>query len=274
MPRGVPKLGFRKTKKKIQEAVTKASNHASVSRFTIDQRFGFIDQMVQLLAKGEQPSVIVCGPGGLGKSHSVTAALTKAGLKDISNPEEYEVGATLSRNTFRVVKGYSSPKGLFRTLYENRNGTIVFDDCDSVLKDQTALDLLKAALDSYSRRIISWNGDIKDQDLEQTFLFKGRVVFISNTPSCLMDQAVLTRSLVVDVSMTTEQKVERMRTIVKEPTFLPSYEMTHKKDALDLIGKLQDQVKELSLRTLIQVVKIRKSGGPKWSDLAEYAICG
>jgi hypothetical protein len=41
-----------------------------------------------------------------------------------------------------------------------------------------------------------------------------------------------------------------------------------------LIDDLQDGVKELSLRTLIQTTKIRKSAGSKWKDLAEYTICG
>ena len=48
----------------------------------------------------------------------------------------------------------------------------------------------------------------------------------------------------------------------------------HKSDALELIGELKDKVKELSLRTLIQVTKIRKAAGDNWKNLAEYTICG
>ena len=36
----------------------------------------------------------------------------------------------------------------------------------------------------------------------------------------------------------------------------------------------KDKVKELSLRTLIQVTKIRKGAGTNWKNLAEYATCG
>ena len=51
--------------------------------------------------------------------------------------------------------------------------------------------------------------------------------------------------------------------------------MVEKRDAMDLIDKLKDKVKELSLRTLIQVTKIRKSNpNQNWRNLAEYAICG
>ena len=243
------------------------------SKFSINQRFGFVRDMVKMLAKGDQASVVVTGPGGLGKSHTVSAALTEAGFTDLSTLDELEVGSSVPANSYRVVKGYSTPKGLFRLLYENRNSVLVFDDCDSVLKDPVSLNLLKGALDSYSRRIISWRADMRDEDLPNVFEFKGRVVFISNISSSNMDQAIISRSLAVDLTMTSKQKVERMRFLLDQPEFMPEYTMAHKTDAMNLIDTLCDKVKDLSLRTLIQVTKIRKNGGD-WKNLAEYAICG
>jgi hypothetical protein len=80
--------------------------------------------------------------------------------------------------------------------------------------------------------------------------------------------------MAVDVSMTSKQKVERMRDIVKEAEFMPECSVQIKTDSLALIDDLCDSVKELSLRTLIQVIKVRKSAGSNWKNLAEYAICG
>jgi hypothetical protein len=276
MPRGVPRAGFRKTKNQLNGPVIVTKYNvepAPESRFTINERFGFIGDMINMLVKGDQASVIVSGPGGLGKSHTVTKALQSNGLKDVTMIEE-PIGGRASKKAYRVVKGHATPLGLYRTLYENKDGVLVFDDCDSVLKDPLSLNLLKGALDSYSKRIISWKSDRMDEDLPSVFEFKGRVVFISNLPVNALDQAVVTRSMAVDVSMTAEQKVERMRTIVSEPEFLPEYSMAHKQDALDLIQELCGRVKELSLRTLIQVTKIRKSAGDKWKNLAEYTVCG
>ena len=246
------------------------------SRFSINERFGFVSDMVNMLARGDQASVVVTGPGGLGKSHTVTQALTKAGFKDISVLDEnFEVGTRLNmRKAFTVIKGYSTPKGLYRLLYENKDGVLVFDDCDSVLKDPVSLNLLKGALDSYSKRIISWRADLKDDDLPQSFEFKGRVVFISNLSSDTLDQAIISRSMAVDLSMTTEQKIERMRHLLDSGEFMPEYDKQVKQDAMNLIDNVKDKVKELSLRTLIQVTKIRKSGGANWANLAEYTICG
>ena len=254
---------------------TDAAEPVVESKFTINQRFGFVKDMVTMLANGDQASVVVTGPGGLGKSHTVSAALRDAGFNDVSVLDELDVGDNIPKNSYRVIKGYSTPKGLYRVLYENRNSVIVFDDCDSVLKDPVSLNLLKAALDSYSRRIISWRADIKDEDLPNVFEFKGRVVFISNLSSGSMDQAIITRSLAVDLTMTAKQKVERMRYLLTQPDFMEDFAMTHKSDAMELIDTLCEKIKELSLRTLMQVIKIRKSNpNGKWKELAEYAICG
>ena len=248
---------------------------AQESRFSINERFGFVSDMVTMLANGAQASVVVTGPGGLGKSFTVSKTLNACGFKDVSTLEDFAVGTVIKSNkAFRVIKGYSTPKGLYRTLYENRDVVIVFDDCDSVLKDPISLNLLKGALDSYSRRIISWRADIKDEDLPTTFEFKGRIVFISNLASTQIDQAIITRSMAVDLSMTRKQKIERMRHLLDSGEFMPEFDKGTKTDAMSLIDKLQDKVKELSLRTLIQVTKIRKSAGSNWANLAEYTICG
>jgi hypothetical protein len=276
MPRGVPRAGYRKTKNQLNGPVT-ITKYTDVpmpeSRFTINERFGFISDMIKMLVKGDQASVIISGPGGLGKSHAITKALNANGLKDRTLVES-TMGEAAAKKSYRVVKGHATPLGLYRTLYENRDSVLVFDDCDSVLRDPLSLNILKGALDSYSRRIISWKSDRLDEELPTVFEFKGRVVFVSNLPVNALDQAVVTRSMAVDVSMTLQQKIERMRTIVSEDDFLPEYSMMHKMEALDLIETFCDRVKELSLRTLIQVAKIRKGSGTNWKNLAEYTCCG
>lgn len=280
MPRGVPKAGYRRTKNQLNGPVTVTKFNtepapAVESRFSINERFGFVSDMVTMLALGDQASVIVTGPGGLGKSFTVTQALRQAGLQDVSLTEDFEVGETISKSAYRVVRGYSTAKGLYRALYENRNGVLVFDDTDSILRDPVSLNLLKAALDSYSRRIITYRADIRDDDLPQSFEFKGRVVFISNLSSSQIDQAILSRSMVVDLSMTTQQKVDRMRYLIDAPEFMPEFSRAMKLDALNLIDDVKDRVRELSLRSLIQCTKIRKSNpNGNWKQLAEFALCG
>lgn len=241
-------------------------------KFPINQRFEFAKRLVSMVGEGKTASAIIVGEGGLGKSYSVMKALSGLGLKDISGVD-FEEGTTFSpKNVFKVIKGFSTPKALYRTLYENRDSVVVFDDCDSVLKHDDAISLLKGALDSYDRRIISWNTDRADEDLPQSFQFNGGVVFISNRSMDKIDQALRSRSMCVDLTMTTEQKIERMETIIKSKEFLPEISVTFKKDALNLIKTLKDKVKEISLRSLITVSRIRADGSKQWKDLATYTL--
>lgn len=242
---------------------------APVSEFGINQRFDFTSDLVTMVAKGQTASAVITGEGGLGKSFTVIQALKAAGLKDFSEKEPGEDAPP--RSTYRVVKGFSTAKGLYRVLFENRNSIVVFDDCDSILKDADALNLLKGALDSYDRRIISWNTSRID-DLPRFFQFKGGVIFISNMSQSKIDQAIRSRSMNVDLSMTTDQKIERMETLIASPSFQPDMSVSVKSDALDLIKEKRNQSREISLRTLLMVAKIRNSGKKDWKSLATYML--
>jgi hypothetical protein len=242
------------------------------NRFDINTRFGFVEKLVNMVATGVQPSAVITGEGGLGKTYTVTKTLEANGYKDISDLAEFQVGAVINtRKCFTMVKGYSTAKGLYRTLFENNKSIIVFDDCDAVLKDPVALNLLKGALDSYGKRIISWNADMKDDDLPRSFEFTGRVIFISNMDQDRIDQAIRSRSMMIDLSMSLDQKIDRMEFIAKSDEFLPEYDAKIKSDSLSLIREIKDDCKEISLRTLIAVCKIRASN-KEYRDLATYML--
>ena len=244
------------------------------AKFGINTRFGFVEKLVNMVAAGVQPSAVITGEGGLGKTFTVTKTLNDAGYTDISDLGEFQVGQVLSRKTFMTVKGYSTAKGLYRTLFENNKSVIVFDDCDAVLKDPVALNLLKGALDSYGKRIISWNADMRDDDLPRSFNFEGRVIFISNMDQNSIDQAIRSRYMLIDLSMTADQKIDRMEFIAKSDSFLPEYDAKIKTDALNLIRELKDIAREISLRTLISVCKVRASNPKDYREMVEYMIAG
>ena len=242
----------------------------AVEQFAINDRFTFTDQLVKMVAKGQTASCVITGEGGLGKSFTVMKALRDAGLKDVS---ELPIGEVIPpRGCFRVVKGFSTAKGLYRILFENQNSIIVFDDCDSILKDPDALNLLKGALDSYDKRYITWNTSINDDGLPRSFEFKGGVVFVSNMAADKISQAIRSRAMNVDLSMTTDQKIERMETIMRSDDFMYDVPMPFKIESLELIRKNKDTASEISLRTLINVTKIRNSGNSNWASLAKYML--
>lgn len=246
-----------------------ATRHAE---FGINQRFDFVRQMVSMVASKTVPSAIITGQGGLGKTHTVTRALEAEGLQNVTDLAEFQVGSVMrASKCYRMVKGFSTAKGLYRTLFEGNRMTLVFDDCDSVLKDPVALNILKGALDSYSDRYISWNADMKDDELPRSFKFEGSIIFISNMELARVDQAIRSRAMCVDLSMTEAQKVERMQVIVEDAGFLPEYDARVKEDSIRFIRDMVGEVENLSLRSLIAVCKIRATA-PAWRDLARYVL--
>jgi hypothetical protein len=238
--------------------------------FCINQRFGFVESVVSMVAQGVQASAVITGEGGLGKTFTVLKTLTEAGMQDLNDAD---IGAT-GRNCFIQIKGFSTAKNLYRTLYENNDAVIVFDDCDSILKCPVSVNILKGALDSYDRRIITWGAESRgDDELPKSFEFTGRIIFISNLNQNKIDQAIRSRSMLIDLSMTLAQKIERMGTLVMQDDFMPEYENIEKLDALKFIDANKEAAREISLRSLITIAKIRATGGADWQNLAKYVLC-
>jgi hypothetical protein len=208
-----------------------------------------------MVVNNTTPSLIVTGEGGLGKTHSVTSTIQDNSLED---------------KDYLFIKGYSTARGLYNTLYDNNGKLIIFDDCDSVLDDRVAINILKSALDSYETRTITWSARMNKADVyPQSFNFTGRIIFISNKDKAKIDGAILSRSLTVDLSMTPDEKIERMEYIL--PNILPDYELAVKKDALKFLSENKES-DNLNLRTLIMVSKIRHSYKNTWQDLSNYMI--
>lgn len=255
---------------KVTEAVEAAPSVSD--KFTINTRFSFVEKVVKMVGTGVQASAVITGEGGLGKSFTVLKTLKTMGMVDINDIVPGQV--VNPKKVFTQIKGFSTAKNMFRTLYENNGSTIIFDDCDSILKDAIAINILKAALDSYDKRVITWGAEMRgDDDLPRSFEFTGKIVFISNLNQNKIDQAIRSRSMLIDLSMTQDQKLDRMEHLIASEDFMPEYSVAIKKDAIALIRQLKDTAREISLRTLITVSKIRATAGDDWAELAEYTMC-
>lgn len=254
--------------------------------FSIDERFSFLSNMVQMVIDGVVPSLIISGEGGLGKTHNVLTEIRNAKLtftteyqepvfdeEDEEDEDKKEPVEWKNPGEVHVIKGYSTAKGLYRTLFENNGCLMIFDDCDSIQKDQTAINILKSALDSYDERWISWNAESFGKDsLPRRFLFTGKIIFISNLPQTKIDQAIKSRCLRVDLTMNSIEKIERMFTIINDDKFLPNYDMSIKTESLDFLNANRDIATDLNIRTLMAVCHIRAANKPNWNKLALYTI--
>lgn len=210
--------------------------------------FEDLKKYVDMVIDGKQPSLVITGSPGVGKTFLVTKQLEDKGLK--------------KGEDWVHIKGRSTPAGLYIALYENKDKILVIDDCDSVFRNEEAVNILKSALDSYETREISWLvgkplvSPSTGQKIPTRFLFDGAAIFISNLPQKKIDYAIKSRSFVLEVALTPEDMIKRMEKLL--PTVYTEVPLVIRKTALDVIKRNYAKLDnlELSMRTLIKAIKI------------------
>ena len=226
--------------------------------------FDNLARFTKMVGKGIQPSLLVTGGAGLGKTFLVKQTLESLGLEESTG--------------FVHFKGRATAAGLFLTLFENSNSVIVLDDCDSVFKDADAVNILKAALDSYDTRRISYlsSKPLKDEDgipVPRSFEFRGKIIFISNIEQSNLDEAIKSRSFVADISMNTTQMFTRIEQLLE--TMEPRIPIAAKQKALEIMQELHGEFDgvDINLRSFIKAARICAMGfdNPK-SMIAEQII--
>ena len=229
-----------------------------VVKFSVTERFQFIDQFVTLVGNRKLNSFILTGSGGLGKTHAVIEGLKRKGLKEDTIMEEGD---------FIFIRGYSTAKALYRTLWEQNGKVIIFDDADSVHKDPIGANILKAALGSEEKRVISWGAEFPESEsLPNRFEFRGRVVFISNLSQEQFPQALLSRSMKVDLTLNTEEKLERIRQVFGAI----DGDVEEKTEVMEFVDKYADVASDLNIRSCLNILKLKRDIGDNWERLALY----
>ena len=209
----------------------------------VKEKFSRLEKMVTMVAKNHSPSLIVCGDAGIGKTHTTRKQLGLQGLTEITTEATTDEKAKGTKkvpvkpgsNSFIYVKGYTSPMGLYSVLHNYRTSLIVFDDCDAVFKNEVSINILKSALDSYDKRVVSWfSPKCTDLGYEQQFEFSGRVIFLSNLQEEKLDDAVKSRSFVMSVRLTRAELGAHMFSILDSVE--PSVQREVKMEVLNYMG--------------------------------------
>lgn len=259
---------------RVVEPVSHETDEQIVDR--LRTRFTILEDMTKAVKKGDVRAMIVSGPPGVGKSFGVEAVLSKNDLFATIAQDE-------SLKRYEIAKGNISALGLYQLLYQykDKKSVLVFDDMDSVLFDEVALNLLKAALDSGRNRWISWHTEsriLKEAGIPNTFNFEGGCIFITNVKfdhvrsKKLKDhlEALESRCHYLDLTIDTDrEKMLRIKQIVADG-MLNKYEFEddEQQEILDYIDTHKKKMRELSLRMVLKVADLRKSMPNTWESVA------
>ena len=244
------------------------------------ERFEILEDMTRAVKAGNVRAMIVSGAPGVGKSFGVEKVLSKhdtfAQLADDQKLKKYE-----------IIKGSMSPIGLYKKLFDfsDKKSILVLDDCDHLMVDEVALNILKGALDSSKKRVINWLTDsrsLAQEGVPNTFEFKGGMIFITNLKFSnvrsqkLKDHlaAIESRCHYLDLTIdTAREKMLRIKQIVQDG-MLDDYNFTdqQKADILEFIETNRHSMRELSLRTVIKTAEIVKSMPDRWQRVAAMTL--
>ena len=261
------------------ENVEVVSQHRESDEQVMDriaERFSILDEMTEATIDGIVRGMVVSGPPGIGKTYGVEQILEKDSLFDVmaDNP---------LRHTF--VKGTMSPIGLYAMLYKysDSKNIVVLDDCDSILFDENALNILKAALDSGKKRYISWNSDshfLRREGVPDRFEFKGSVIFITNLKfdkvrsNKIKDhlEAIMSRCHYLDLTLdSTRDKILRIKQIARDGGLFDTKGLSKDQES-EIVTFLEDnqaKMREISLRMAQKLADLVKMSPGRWKRLAE-----
>ena len=265
-----------------RDAVNKGTDPAQTPTESDEQaidriaaRFSILDEMAEAVSTSKVRAMIVSGPPGIGKSFGVERALEKQNMfQDIAG----------TSRKFEVVKGAMSAIGLYKKLYEHsaKGHVVCFDDCDAILYDDLALNLLKAALDTGKKRTLHWNTESRTlmaEGMPNSFEFFGGVIFITNIKfdnvksKKLQDhlQALQSRCHYLDLTIDSmRDRMLRIRQICRAG-MLEKYGMPkdEEEQLIQFVFKNKHKLREISLRMVLKIADLWKMSPDRYQMLAE-----
>jgi|TARA_B100000073_G_scaffold347679_1_gene362844 hypothetical protein len=258
--------------KKKKSTVVEEPEEQAMDR--IRERFDILTEMTEATQEGTVRAMIVSGPPGVGKSYGVEEQLNKTNIfNKIANEQP----------KFEVVRGSMSALGLYQKLYKysNKGNILVLDDCDSILFDDVALNILKAALDSSKRRYISWNTEsrvLANEGVPDRYEFNGSVIMITNIKfdyvksKKLQDHlaAIMSRCHYLDLTLdTVRDRFLRCKQVMKDGDMLAEYGFSEdeQQDLIQFMTDHASSLNEISLRMITKLADLKKMSND-WKKLA------
>jgi hypothetical protein len=250
--------------KKFREIETETDAMVRIGR-----TFELFGHIVEAVINNNIKGLIVSGPPGIGKTYTVEEKL-------------YSEYGYESRH-YEIIKGFASPIAIYQALYRNssKKNVIVFDDCDDAFEDETALNILKNALDTGDRRMINWLAESKilaAADVPDRFEFNGGIIFLTNkdfenSTSRLRPHfdAMMSRCHYLDLELGSQRdQLLRIKQIV-DAGLLDDYELSNidQDIIMDFVYTNFNFLREHSLRIVKKVADIYVSQGDIWQEIAE-----
>lgn len=226
---------------------------ALISGVSLEDKFQMIDYYIRMLLNTDSKKLlIIVGDPGIGKTKTVRDSLLA------------------NKGSWKVAGGSGAVKNaeaLHITMFQHKDDVLLLDDVDSLLRgsNKDIISMLKALGDPGKSEITFISPKFTDRtSTPRTFYFKGRMIIISNLPANKIDSAIRSRAFFVEITMTEEEKIERIKQNLTN--FLIDVAMQIKEEVLELLAKF-GQFLNIDFRGFETAIRIRMSNAPNWQAL-------
>lgn len=239
----------------------------------LKERFDILSLLTKGAIAKNIRAMVVTGAPGVGKTYTVENILEHSNV-----PHE-------------IVRGSLSAIHLYMLAYNFRKpgNVIVLDDADSIFNDEDALNILKALCDTSSTRKVSYMKEapqLRENDIPQSFEFNGAMIFISNLDfQTFVDEgknkyaqhfeALMSRSLYLDLRLHNRNElgvwVEHIANSgrIFDREDVPNHLRT---PILHFLKNHRDNLRELSIRTLMKLCGLAKDNPNRWESIARVLL--
>ena len=186
----------------IEKEIYKYNNQKITMKKSIDSYYKDINRAVSKVQQKFSHLCFVKGRGGIGKSYNIRKVLVN------------------TKEDFVEVCGDVTEAYLYRLFFENNGKIIWFKDVAKLLKGLASINLLKAATETESVKLLTKSNYSRQQDdLPPRFIWTGRIIFDYNSLEGLSlkqdFEALMTRGDYIEFSLSMEDVEHIMREIAK-----------------------------------------------------------
>ena len=239
----------------------------------LKERFDILSMLTKGAVAKNIRAMVVTGAPGIGKTYNVEQILERSGT-----PHE-------------IVRGTLSAINLYMLAYQYRHpgNVIVLDDADDIFHDEDALNILKVLCDTSANRVVSYRKEahqLKETDTPQSFTFNGAMLFISNVDfQRFVDEgknkfaahmgALMSRSLYLDLQIHDRNSLGVWVAHIAQSGRIFDREdvpQNLRAPILNFLKEHRDELRELSIRTLMKLCGLAKNNPTNWTGMARVLL--
>lgn len=239
----------------------------------VKERFDILSMLTKGAIAKNIRAMVVTGAPGIGKTYNVEQILERSNV-----PHE-------------IVRGTLSAINLYMLAYKYRHAgnVIVLDDADDIFHDEDALNILKVLCDTSATRTVSYRKEahqLRENDIPQQFEYNGGMIFISNVDfQRFVDEgknkfaahmgALMNRSLYLDLQIHDRNALGVWVAYIAESGRIFDREdvpQSLRQPILNFLRDHREELRTLSIRTLMQLCGIAKGNPIRWEGIARVLL--